>query len=321
MYDLRVLITTYPQAYLTRGGGEYELESIADGLRQVGIIVDMYGPYSRALEYYNVVLHFSVHPGSIELLREIHACGKPIVLWPNLWLGKVADDDLQVIAEHLRFAHSVAFKSQAELAHFQEKTSIVSEKLKVCKWVADISYLKQAPCGLFKQLYGVNDFALWLGIIEPVKNQLAALRVLRSMDIPAVIVGRYRSKEYYKECKAVAGSNVLFLDSLPQKSEIIRSALQSSLFYMELPFEPPGLSAIEAGLSGCRMLLSDSDWAREHFCDHAVYVDPASESAIAEGIELVLERPQREKILQTKNDRILLSQCTGAIVGFAEKGS
>lgn len=298
MLDLRVLITTNPQAYLTRGGGEYELESIADGLRQLGIIADMYGPYSRVLDYYNVVLHFSVHPDSLELLREINRRGKPIVLWPNLWLDSVADQNLNIISEHLELSHSVAFKSNAELAHFLERTSIASDKLKVCKWIADMNYLKQAPNGLFKQLYGMEDFALWVGIIEPVKNQLAALRVLREKRIPTVIVGRYRDKEYYQECRDAAGSDALFLESLPQKSEIIRSALQSSCFYLELPFEPPGLSAIEAGLSGCRMLLSDSAWAREHFGSHAIYADPTSECSIAEGIDRVLQLPRHNKPLQ-----------------------
>jgi len=296
--DLRVLITTYPQAFLTRGGGEYELASIAEGLRQLGIIADMYGPYSRRLEFYNVVLHFGVHPGSLDFLREIRKRDKPIILWPNLWIDTVSEGTLQLIADHLQLAHSVAFKSKSELSHFIEKTSLTSEKLKVCKWVADMSYLKQAPSGLFNQLYDVEDYALWFGIIEPIKNQLSAIRVLRDKGMPAVFVGRYRDKEYYQECRDAAGEEILFLDGLPQKSEIVCSALQSALFYLELPFEPPGLSAFEAGLSGCRMLLSDSDWSREHFGSHAEYVDPSSDSSIEAGIESILERPRQDFVLQ-----------------------
>ncbi|MCC4118933.1 hypothetical protein LLG90_26650, partial [Aromatoleum toluclasticum] len=69
MKKLTVLITTYHEAFVVRGGGEYELLSIADGLRQCGFIADILGPYSRPLEFYDVVLHFSVHGGGLSLLR------------------------------------------------------------------------------------------------------------------------------------------------------------------------------------------------------------------------------------------------------------
>ena len=54
MKNLTVLITTYHEAFVVRGGGEYELLAITD----------IYGLHSRPLEYYDAVLHFSVHGGS-----------------------------------------------------------------------------------------------------------------------------------------------------------------------------------------------------------------------------------------------------------------
>jgi hypothetical protein len=91
---------------------------------------------------------------------------------------------------------------------------------------------------------------------------------------------------------------VLFIDSLPQRSEVARSAFQNASFYAELSLEPAGLSAMEAGLSGCRMLLSDSDWSREHFQDHAEYVDPLSSASIVEGVTRILKRPAFNLVLQ-----------------------
>lgn len=305
MLNLRVLITTYHQAFLTRGGGEYELQSIAEGLRQLGVIADVYGPYSRSVEFYDVALHFSVHPGGLDLLREIAGRGKPIVLWPNLWPTALPSGAVHVVQEHAALAEFVAFKSQAERERLLAQVPIPAEKVVTCKWVADPSYLKPAPVDLFPSLYGVRDYALWFGIVEPVKNQLAAIRVLRRMGLPMVVVGRYRDAAYFRDCVSVGGNGVLFLEALPQKSEIVRSALRSASFYVELSFEPPGLSAIEAGLSGCRLLLSDSDWAREHFSQHAVYVDPASDEAIAEGVGRVLDRPRQDEGVQ----RHLMDYC------------
>lgn len=305
MLNLRVLITTYHQAFLVRGGGEYELQSIADGLRQLGIIADIYGPYSRPIEFYDVVLHFSVHSGGVELLREIRGKGKPVVLWPNLWAHELTNEAVSLICAHLEIARFVAFKSLAEQDHFLSRIPVAAEKLALCRWVADLSYLKAAPINLFESLYNIHDYALWFGIVEPVKNQLAAIRALKEKGVPLVIVGRYRDEAYMQTCREAGGDNVLFIEALPQKSEIVRSALQGARFYVELSQEPPGLSAIEAGLSGCRLLLSESDWSREIFSDHAVLVDPHSDADIAQGVDRVMALP----VESTASRKHLMTYC------------
>ena len=49
--------------------------------------------------------------------------------------------------------------------------------------------------------------------------------------------------------------------------------------------EPPGMSALEAGLGGAPLVLSDCDWSREYFGDQATLVDPASADSIRHGVE------------------------------------
>lgn len=298
MKKISVLLTTYHEAFVVRGGGEYELLSVADGLRQYGIIADIYGPYSRPIEFYDVILHFSVHGGGLGLLRMVTAHGKPVVLWPNLWADALSIDAIDMIQEHVRLADYVAFKSGAEVENFTALVDVPEHKQVRCKAVADMCYLKSSPRSLFPDLYGVRDYALWMGIIEPSKNQLSIIGPLKELGIPLVIVGKYRDKVYYDACRKAAGDGVLFIDSLPQRSEIVRSAFQNASFYVELSLEPAGLSALEAGLSGCRMLLSDSAWSREHFLDHADYVDPLASASISAGVERVLQRPIFNESLQ-----------------------
>lgn len=298
MNNIKVLLTTYHQAFVVRGGGEYELLSIADGLRQSGIIADIYGPYSRPLEYYDVVLHFSVHGGGLELLRTVKSHGKPVVLWPNLWATDLSADVVAAVSEHVALSDVVTFKSRAERRNFLELVDVPEERIVECRAVADMCYLKPSPRSLFPDLHGVRDYALWMGIIEPSKNQLSIIGPLKELGIPLVMVGKYRDKVYYDACRRAGGDEVLFIDSLPQRSEIVRSAFQNARFYVELSLEPAGLSALEAGLSGCRMLLSDSEWSREHFLDHAEYVDPLSSASISAGVERVLRLPTFNGALQ-----------------------
>lgn len=285
MINIRVLITTYHSAFLVRGGGEYEIFSLADSLKQRGLIVDIYGPYSRSMEHYDVVLHFSVHSGGVHLLEQIKASGKPIALWPNLWARDMADVSVEVISHHVDLADTVIFKSDAEQRHFSERFHLPLEKVQRVTVGADPSYSNPAPFGLFKSLYGLERYAIWFGVIEPNKNQLAAIRVLKEKGIPLVLVGHGREESYLEQCRQVADGGVLFIKSLPQKSEIVRAALREALFYIEVSHEPPGLSAIEAGLAGCHLLLSGSDWATEHFGDLATYADPTSDEDIARAVD------------------------------------
>lgn len=314
--DPRVLITTYHQAFLVRGGGEYEIFSLADSLKQHGLIVDIYGPYSRSLDNYDAVLHFSVHGGGLDLLREIKAAGKPIALWPNLWIRDTDPVPVELVNAHVDLADIVIFKSAAEQRHFGERCHLPQDKARRVVTGADAAYKRRAPAGLFKSLYGVDRYAIWFGVIEPNKNQLAAIRVLREKGIPLVLVGNSRGDTYYKQCRAAAGDDVLFIRSLPQKSEIVRSALQEALFYIEVPYEPPGLSSIEAALAGCRLLLSDSAWSREHFGESAVYADPGSDEAIARAVDQVLAASDDKGKLAASLDRFCLPEALDPLIAI-----
>lgn len=311
----RVMITTYHQAFFVRGGGEYEMFSVADSLKRKGLIADIYGPYSRPLDSYDVVLHFSVHGGGLELLKEINSAGIPIVLWPNLWMRNNSNVPFDLVNSHIELANTVLFKSAAEEMHFRRFFSLPPEKTHRVTAGADAAYLRRAPEGLFKGLYGlVDDYAIWFGVIEPNKNQLAAIRVLRDKGIPLVLVGKHRDKQYYAQCREAAGEGVLFIDGLPQKSEIVRSALQDALFYIEVSHEPPGLSAIEAGLSGCKLLLSDSAWAREHFGDLALYANPSSDEDIAQAVDATMAQAHDASELTDRLKKLCLPDAIDPLI-------
>ena len=118
---------------------------------------------------------------------------------------------------------------------------------------------------------------------------------MRNLNIPLVIIGKYRDDKYYKQCVAQAPPESLFIDSLYYHSDIMRSALQECMFFIESSHEPAGISAIEAGLSGCDLILSDMEWSREHFGEYATYVSPDSVKSIQDGITLMLENKNKPR--------------------------
>lgn len=285
MHNPRVLLTTYHHAFLKKGGGEFEIFSVSEKLKRRGLIADIYGPLSRSIENYDVVLHFSVHGGGLDLLQHLHEQGKPIALWPNLWVKSAPQELVELVNAHVRLADVLIFKSEAEQAMFASFFDLPDAKVRRVITQADADYMRPAPKGLFSQLYEVEDYAIWLGIIEPVKNQLAAIRATRSAGIPLVLVGSHRDNTYYQQCREEGKDHVTFIDALPARSEILRSALHDAKLYIETSTEPPGLSAIEAGLAGCKLVLSDSTWTREHFGDHAFYCDPTEQSSVVTAVQ------------------------------------
>lgn len=69
----------------------------------------------------------------------------------------------------------------------------------------------------------------------------------------------------------------------------------------------PGLSALEAAVSGCSLVISDGSWSREHFSDQVIYVDPRSPESIRAGLEEGLRSGKRNASLsQHIRDHFLL---------------
>lgn len=284
----RVLLTTYHQAFLVKGGGEHEMFSIAAALKGHGLIADMYGPYSRSIESYDAILHFSVHGGGLDLVEHISRYNRPIFLWPNVWLTEKDRASLEMISRFIQFSHRLLFKSHSEMENFCSYFPQVRDKCQLISVGADPSYLQHSTPELFTALQGVDNYAIWFGIIEPNKNQLNAVRAMKGTGTKLILVGNCRDINYLEQCIAEGGEDLIVLPSLPYRSELVRSALSGAKFYIEVGHEPPGLSAIEAGLSGCNLVLSDSSWSREHFGFHAILVDPNDIVSIKNGIERAL---------------------------------
>jgi len=286
----RTLLTTYHHAYLKKAGGEFEIFAVSEKLKQHGLIADIYGPFSRSLEHYDIVLHFSVHGGGLDLLRYVHERGTPIVLWPNLWLNEAAPEIVPLVRDCTDLARVVVFKSEAEQDMFARFFDLPPEKIRRVITPADPVYLKSAPADLFKSLYGLDRYIIGIGIIEPNKNQLSVIRALKGSGMRLVLVGGYRDEAYYRQCRTEGAADVLFIDALPARSEILRSALREADAFVECSFEPPGLSAIEAGLTGARVVVSHSQWTTEHFGNNVDYCDPSDIDSIRLAIMSGLSR-------------------------------
>ncbi|MEM5295090.1 glycosyltransferase [Burkholderia sp. JPY481] len=316
MTDSRVLITTYPAAFLHRGGGELELVDLMVNLRQLGVRADLYGPTAQPLNKYDVVLHYSVIPTGMEFVREVKAEGKKLVLMPSLWWSKEpSQGEKNSAAAFFALADMIVFKSKSEFENVNAHVPVDQSKVAFCRWGADSCFEELISGDLFKQAYKVDDYLLSVGIIEERKNQLAAIHALRDSRIPLVFVGDYRDREYYEACVKAAPAHFKFLPYLAPKSEILRSAVRGCKAFIEVSLEPAGFSAFEAALARVPMVLSSGPWTQEHFGNELVHqVDPMSTESIQKGVEAALNTPVSPQLQRNVHNQYLMPQCLEPLV-------
>jgi glycosyltransferase involved in cell wall biosynthesis len=315
MSDSRVLITTYPTAFLNRGGGELELVDLLSNLRQLGVRVDIYGSTSLPLVKYDVVLHYSIVPTSMVYVREAKSAGKKLVLMPSLWWRSEPDQsEKDSAAEFFRLADVVVFKSKSEHGNIARYVTVDPAKVAYCRWGVDSCFEEPADRELFKKTYNLDDYILWTGIIEERKNQLTAIHALKESKVPLVFVGDYRERSYYESCIKAAPTHFKFVPHLQAKSEILRSGIQNCKVFLEVSLEPPGFSAFEAALAQVPMVLSAGAWTDEHFGELVQQVDPMSTSAIQKAVQAALVAPVSPELHKNTRSRHLLPQSLEPLV-------
>ncbi|MGF1746876.1 hypothetical protein, partial [Vibrio minamisatsumaniensis] len=132
-------------------------------------------------------------------------------------------------------------------------------------------------------IYNVDNYILWTGIIENQKNQKNVINLLRNYDMKLVISGSSRDKKYLEECKSLAnGSNdILFIPPMHYMSELHLSAIENCNMYLELPLDSPGTSSIEAAILNNNLCITDCDWTREHFNEHCLLITPDGQDLVS----------------------------------------
>lgn len=276
MPGTKILLTTHPTAFLASGGGELELAQICRTLEMCGFEADIYGPDSHPLNYYDAVMHFSARADGMPIVQTAKRFGSKIISWPNTWWNETPSfQEVNEASDIVQSASAVLFKSGAERQNFRrfvqcdagEKDLIVPT---LVTWALDTS----GDPELLRTVVRFESYVLNLGRIEPIKNQLEAIRVCSIAGVPLAIVGPIGDQRYYERCLREAGPDVQFIPLVAPQSQLLASLFQGCLGVCELSHDPPGRSSLEAALFRKPLLLADGEWQQEVYGETVNYWNP-----------------------------------------------
>lgn len=149
----------------------------------------------------------------------------------------------------------------------------------------------------------VNTYKVYEGCIlsaariEIRKCQLDLIRAVKGLPYQLVIVGKAspNSKDYYEQCLAEAGDNVVFINHVSH-SELAELYKVSKAHALISWMETPGLSTLEASVMNCNVLVTDRGDTQYYFENYATYCEPGDFGSIRKGVIEVMEKEYNESL-------------------------
>ena len=322
---MKVLLSLRSDALKVFGGDTVYTQKIAEVVRKRGVTVvlsDEHPPKLRDIDLVNVinVVNLSEVTRTVERAK---AQGIPVILTPEyynldrfflhthwkanvarLTLGESAGLALFRLKKQLSHPWKALRKLMQEVDHVvakseREKRQLIvdfdlpASKISIVPNGVDPRFGSGASPTAFTKRYGIKDFLLTVGRVEPIKNQLSLLKATRGLDIPLVFIGGgyTASNTYLDECRKLArGRPVHFIDRLPHDE--MAGALAAARAHVAPSYnETTSLVSLEAILCGCPVVVTKESPYAEYFGSDVLTCDPYDVASIRAAVEKILKRP------------------------------
>ena len=132
---MRVMLNTYPTAFVLPGGGERQLLGIYSELPEHGVQPLLFELWQPRMDEVDIVHFFSVVDGSFHFCQFVKNSGIPLVISPNMWVDETNADELPIseISAQLQLADSIVVNSSVEAENYKNIFDIDSEKIHIVR--------------------------------------------------------------------------------------------------------------------------------------------------------------------------------------------
>ena len=328
---MKITMACYQSVSLIHGGPRVQILRTKNELEKLGVDVSLFQPWESTSQFHPDIFHlFSANLGTFHLARNIHPLSIPLVTSPIFFTQRSARSiRLTLSLEHslkyiragiwtdygfteqiCKWSHAVLPNTVDESRLIEHGLNIPANKISVIPNGVDARFEFGNPA-LFKKKYGIDKFILNVGHIGPArKNVLGLIRALRTIDHPAVIIGKIIGRDG-EQClkEAAENKNILIIPGLENESEMLASAYAASdVFALPSLFETPGIAALEAALAGSKIVITPHGGTREYFGTMAHYVDPHSVVSIRDGILAALHENRNDRLMHHIKKEFLWSK-------------
>ncbi len=339
---MKVTMACYQSVSLIHGGPRVQILRTKSELEKLGVDVSLFQPWESSPQFHPDIFHlFSANLGTYHLARNIEPLSIPLVASPIFFTQRSARSiRLTLALEHslkrirtgiwtdYGFTEQICKWSRAVLPNTADEAHLIeyglnipAKKISVIPNGVDPRFEFGNPA-LFKKKYGIDKFILNVGHIGPArKNVLGLIRALRSIDHPAVIIGKVIGRDG-EQClkEAAKNKNILVIPGLENESEMLASAYAAcDVFALPSLFETPGIAALEAALAGSKIVITPHGGTREYFGTMAHYVDPHSVDSIHAGILAALNENRNDKLRHHVKQEFLWSKVAEKTLAMYKK--
>lgn len=329
---MRILYFADPVAFQLFGGAEVQMLKTKEYLEKMydNVQVKFFEFFRDKLDDYDILHVFQIRYECLSLCKLAKEKGLKVVVSPiyypetETWkyssilektLSKIrifytnyknynypAFKSLYPYKDFLDLANLIIPTSRSEARFLSKEFKINVDKFFPVPVGVEKVFLNAKP-NLFVNKYGLKDFVLFVGRIEQVKNVMSLLKAYTDMEIPLVIIGGFNpwEKKYFTECKKLIekNPNVHYLGFLkPYSDELLSAYAAAKVFVLPSWHEVTSLTALEAGLAGCNIVVTNRSYMSEYFKNLAFYVNPESVENIKRKILEAYEQPRTDKLKQ-----------------------
>lgn len=325
------------------GGDNLQAVNTASELNKLGVDVDIIRANEK-IDYskYDLLHLFNIIRPA-DHLKHIKKANKPVVIstiyldysefdqqgrggFQKIILSKLGKNGAEYLKNNIRFiknqdnlvspeylwSHKRAVEkilSQVDMLLPNSK----SEFLRLSKdYKVDTPY-HVVPNGINTAIFGKipnvereDDRVLCVGQIYGLKNQYRLIEASQSLGVKLSIIGKPPPNhiKYYNSCKSIAGSNVQFVDFIPQE-ELLKYYARSKVHALASWFETTGLSSLEAAAMGCNLVVGSGGDTKEYFSSKASFCKAKDTGSIINALEKELNKPNdslfRDYVLENYN--------------------